>query len=168
MRTHLLVIISTVLVLPAGWLPPASATPVVPPERPRERQVELSFFGGDRLRGTLLELSPAAVTLLVDGTRREYPLSRVDTIQSEADSLRNGALIGAAIVGGYCLLVCGQGLDHGDALLPAVLVNAGIGALIGIAIDGASSNRTVLYRAAGPPPGRSLAVRPSVSFRVRF
>ena len=39
------------------------------------------------------------------------------------DSLVNGALIGAAVVGVWCAIVCGQGLDSHGQLPLAVVVN---------------------------------------------
>ena len=146
---------------------PAGATPVIPVERPRVRHALVVLSSGGRaLEGTLLDLSPSAVALLVDGQRRELPLSDVSRVELEGDSLGNGAVIGAVVLGGWCAVVCGQGVRGGDYLV-AVGLNAGLGALIGVAIDAGHRGRTVLYEAHGrQPPGP--APRPSISFRVRF
>ena len=53
----------------------------------------------------------------------------------DRDSLKNGAVIGAVVLGTWCLIVCGQGLDSSGQLPAAVAVNAGLGALIGATID---------------------------------
>lgn len=53
----------------------------------------------------------------------------------DKDSLKNGAVIGAVVLGTWCLIVCGQGLDSSGQLPAAVAVNAGLGALIGATID---------------------------------
>ena len=47
----------------------------------------------------------------------------------------NGAVIGAAVLGGLCALNCGQGLDSTHDLPMVVLANAGWGALFGALID---------------------------------
>src|SRR3954471_14724080 len=66
---------------------------------------------GAELRGRLLELTPESLTILVDGRRMDVPIDRVLRIETMRDSLKNGALIGAAVLGGWCAIVCGQGLD---------------------------------------------------------
>jgi hypothetical protein len=159
--------VAILLVVLAGSAARLSADPVMPPEKPRQQEVVVALAGGRQLTGTLLELSPAAVTLLVNGSRREYRLDDVDRIERKGDSLANGALVGAAILGGLCLVMCGQGLENPGDLLGAVFVNAGLGALVGVGIDALHSDHTVLYRAGGPG-GSGGVFRPSFSYRVRF
>ena len=78
----------------------------------------------------------------------------------------NGALIGGAILGTWCAVVCGQGLDQRGQLLPAIAVNAGLGALIGLGIDAWSGENTV-YRRNAESTAR-VRVRPGISVSLRF
>lgn len=65
----------------------------------------------------------------------------------DKDSLRNGAIIGAIVLGTWCLIVCGQGLDSSDQLAGVVALNAGLGALIGAGIDARFSRRhRIMFR----------------------
>ena len=69
------------------------------------------------------------------------------TTDPDKDSLKEGAIIGAIIVGAWCLYVCGQGLDSSGQLPLAVAAGAGMGALIGAGIDsGFSRGPRVLFR----------------------
>jgi hypothetical protein len=64
---------------------------------------------------------------------------------SGRDSLKNGAIIGAVVLGTWCAIVCGQGLDSPGKLPLAVLVAAGEGAAIGAGIDAMHSRKTGIY-----------------------
>jgi hypothetical protein len=101
------------------------------------------------LRGQLLKAGEDTITLIVDGHPVDVPLARVTRIDVGGDSLLNGALIGAAAMGGWCAAVCGQGLTRRGSLPFAVLVNGGVGALIGAGIDRLNGR------------GRPIYVRPS-------
>jgi hypothetical protein len=57
------------------------------------------------------------------------------TYDRDKDSLKNGAIIGAVVVGAWCLVICGQGLDSTGRFPLAVAAGAGMGALIGASID---------------------------------
>jgi hypothetical protein len=61
------------------------------------------------------------------------------------DSLKNGAIIGAVVLGAWCAIICGQGLDNAGKLPLAVLVAAGEGAAIGAGIDAMHSRKTGIY-----------------------
>jgi len=123
--------------------------------------------GGHEFKARLLTLGPRTVTLLVDGQRREMDLSSVTHIERRGDSLKNGAIIGAAFVGGVCAVICGQGLDDGGELAAAVVINAAFGALIGTGIDALHKGRTVIYPTPAPK-GQPKSPRPFVTFRLRF
>ena len=101
---------------------------------------------GREINGRLVELSDDAVRILVGGKARDLPLTDVQRIDIErSDSLKNGAVIGAIVLGGWCALVCGQGLGTGAQLVPAVAANAAVGALIGAGIDASRRERTTIY-----------------------
>jgi hypothetical protein len=69
------------------------------------------------------------------------------TTDRDKDSLKNGAIIGAIVVGAWCLFVCGQGLDNAGQLPLAVAAGAGVGALMGAGIDsGFSRGHRVTFR----------------------
>ena len=61
------------------------------------------------IHGSLLDLGPETLTLLVDGATREIPLADVTRIRVPGDPVKNGAIIGALVLGGWCLIICGQG-----------------------------------------------------------
>jgi hypothetical protein len=123
--------------------------------------------GAKEFQARLLNLSPESATLLVDGQPREVALSKVARIERRGDSLKNGAIIGAAVLGGLCALTCGQGLDNGSDLAGVVVINAALGAAIGTGIDALHRGRTPIYPAV-TGRSRTSAVRPSIGLRVRF
>ena len=61
------------------------------------------------------------------------------------DSLKNGAIIGAVVLGTWCAIICGQGLDSPGKVPLAVLVAAGEGAAIGAGIDAMISRKAGVY-----------------------
>src|SRR5687767_14202605 len=62
---------------------------------------------GAETTGRLLQLTPDALVLLVDGTERRFDAARVRRIERRGDSLKNGALIGLGIGTGMGLLAAG-------------------------------------------------------------
>ena len=119
------------------------------------------------ISGTLVKLTPDTVTILVDDRQVTVPLLNVRRVDVGGDSVSNGALIGAVVVGLWCALICGQGLDGDDSAPAAVLINAALGALIGAGIDAARSNRRTIY----PSPrhaGGARQLRPALRVSVRF
>lgn len=113
---------------------------------------------GEELRGRFVELSPDSLSLLVKGRRMDLPLDTVLRVDATHDSVANGALIGAAVLGGMCLLNCLQGLNSTGELPKAVLGSAAWGALFGALFDAAHKSRTPVYVKAGPS-GSALQVR---------
>ena len=83
------------------------------------------------------------------------------------DSLKNGAIIGAVVVGAWCALVCGQGLDSSGQIPIAVAANAGLGALIGAGIDADHRGRTLLYPRSSTV-SRVRGAQASLSLRFSF
>jgi len=124
---------------------------------------------GPELKGRLVSFGPETLTLLSKGKRTTLPMNRVQRIDLRDDSLKNGAIIGASIYGGLALIVIGADPEmRGDSMLiPVVLIQAGVGALVGTAIDALHRGRTPLYRrttALSVAPARK-GVAVGMSFR---
>jgi hypothetical protein len=118
------------------------------PQRPAaagEEVIVTHAGSGEELRGRLLEFSQTTLAMLVHGRRVEVPLEQIVRIDGTRDSVKNGAIIGAVAMGGWCAVVCGQGLDDSGQLTAAVLLNSGFGALIGAGIDALHKGRTPIY-----------------------
>lgn len=130
--------------------------------------------------GRLVRLSDASMTLLVQGTEREFPRSDVRQVARRGDSLANGTAIGMGTVGGLVLLSAlfaddpeVNDIDNPGAALAvgATVVMAGIGAGIGALIDQAVKGKTVIYRATPVTVTASPLFRPGgagVAVALRF
>src|SRR4051812_23643793 len=120
---------------------------------------------GEILRGRIVQLSQESLAILTPDNRRvEMPIDRVLRIEARGDSLKNGAVIGAVVVGGLVALTCGQALGGGQCVT-AVALDAGMGALIGAGIDALNGGRSVLYRRpATPPAGRTASLQVKLRF----
>ena len=114
---------------------------------------------GGRISGHLIELSPESLAILTAAGRMDVPLNTLERIDATHDSLVNGAVIGGLSLGLWCAVICGQGLDSTDSLPTAVIVNAGLGALIGAGIDAAHKGRTPIYIRTAGKSGSSLQVK---------
>lgn len=115
---------------------------------------------------SLIELGREAVTLAVDGQVQRIALTDVRRIEKEGDPRTNGAIIGAVVMGAWCAIACGQGLDSSSELPQAIMVNAALGGLIGAVIDGRKKGRTTMY--AAPVIRGRAAPRVSAGFSLRF
>jgi hypothetical protein len=128
---------------------------------------------GDVVRGSLVELSPASLAVLTRDSRRvEIPMDRVLRIETGGDSLKNGAAIGAVVLGGLVLATCASWDGGGDCIVAAA-VDAGVGALIGAGVDAMIDGRTAIYsRAASQPAAKAASTdkgkTASIGFRIRF
>jgi hypothetical protein len=127
-------------------------------------------INGAEIRGQLLRLGPDTLSLLDEGTVRDVRLADVARIESRGDSVKNGAIIGAAILGGWCALICPQGLDGYAGQFAYVLaINTALGAAIGAGIDAMHVGRTTIYQPLEVQPGRrSTGVKAYLSKRLRF
>lgn len=126
---------------------------------------------GSEVQGQLLQLGPNTLTLIEQGSSRDIPLADVTRIDVRGDSVKNGAIIGAVVLGAWCALICPQGLDgYNNSQLPYILgVNTVLGALVGAGIDAMHVGRTTIYQAAGTASaGRPAGVKASLSKRFRF
>ena len=131
---------------------------------------------GEVVRGRLIALTGDSLAMLTPDNRRvEMRLDRVLRIETRGDSLRNGAIIGAAIMGGLSVLGC-QGLRGGGECVTASIVNTSLGAIIGVGVDALNAGRTAIYaKPAAPakPAAVALAVAPAgkgarLQLKLRF
>jgi hypothetical protein len=120
----------------------------------------------------MLRLGPDTVTLLEDGISRQIALADITRIEAPGDSVKNGAIIGAIVLGAWCAIICPQGLDGYDSsqLAPVLLVNVGLGALVGAGVDGLHVGRTAIYQRNGTAANRRAAggVKAGLSIGFRF
>jgi len=105
------------------------ATPAAAGQRPQKAgadEVTVTQSGsGEELHGRLLDLSATTLSILVEGRRVEVPIDNVLRIDAHYDSVKNGALIGAGVMGGLALVACGS-LQAGNGWCAnAVLVEIG-------------------------------------------
>jgi hypothetical protein len=124
---------------------------------------------GEVIRGRMLRLSGEALALLTPDNRRvEVPLDHVLRIEVPGDSLKNGATIGAVIMGGLTTISCALQLGRASQCATALVFNTALGGLIGAGIDASNGGRTTIYSkpaaSAVAPPGPQARVQ----FRVRF
>lgn len=115
---------------------------------------------GSAVAGHQLHMDPDRARLLVERQLRDIPMTTVRSIDRQGDSLKNGAIVGAAVLGGLCALACLQGVDNREQYAGVLAINTAYGALIGLFIDWRIHGTTTVYRA----PGRSSRnVVPSVT-----
>lgn len=152
------------------------------------KQIVITFEASERgapaeVKGKVVNLTDRAITVRLeelpwttdlaftrDGSSYEIeiPEGRVRHIREGGDSLKNGALIGAAVGGvGMGALAAGMCSDGGDCtgVAPAALFYAGIGALVGVGIDALIKNEDTVYIAPSLAGGRDLkfSAGPSIS-----
>lgn len=126
---------------------------------------------GEIVRGRLVELSRESLSILTPDNRRvEMPIERVLRIEARGDSLRNGAAIGAGVMAGITALSCASWGAEAECI-PMVLVESGLGALIGAGIDALNAGRTAIYIRPGTGVARGVGGNgksAAIGFRVRF
>jgi fermentation-respiration switch protein FrsA (DUF1100 family) len=146
------------LVLPAAAF--AQGGPAAPAllRHTGEEVIVTQSASGQELRGHIVELSPTTLAMLVDGKRMEVPIERVLRIEGQNDSVKNGAAIGAAVMGGLTVLGCGQSLGRSGVCVTAAILYTGMGALMGAGVDALHKGRTTIY---SKPAAVALAVAPA-------
>jgi hypothetical protein len=177
MRSHaqpMLATAITLLLLCGGMATAQDASPNEHADQPSVdaglQRVRVTLAkSGREINGRLVELSGDAVRILVDGKATDLPLTDVRRIDVEkSDSLKNGAVIGAVVLGAWCTLVCGQGVNSAIQVVPAIAVNAGLGALIGAGIDAGQRERTMIYPHQTVFRNSDLSPRVAISYSRRF
>jgi hypothetical protein len=131
------------------------------------QNVRVSLINGGRETGRLLSLSATEVVIRTRGAEVRLPLDRVRSVTKVPDSIRDGALWGAAIgaVAGLLILKCEPGVNddcpspHSWWYLDAPL-GAGVGAIVGALSTGADAPKTASSTALQrEPPGSSSRPR---------
>ena len=116
---------------------------------------------GQGLTGSITSLSPASLTLLVEGSQRVFDEADIsDMRQRRPDSLIDGAVYGLGIGLGYGWMTLdgGGGSDDAGGILAGMSV---LGAGLGVVIDAMIQGRRVIYRSSGS--ARRLTVSPLVA-----
>jgi len=123
---------------------------------------------GDVVQGRMLRLSGETMAILTPDNRRvDLPLDRVLRIEIHGDSLKNGATIGAVVMGALGGIGC-LAAERAHQCVTGIVLNTALGGVIGAGIDAANGGRTTIYSkpaAAGP---ESAGPRASVQFKLRF
>ncbi len=129
---------------------------------------------GQERRARILELSPASLSLSVNGTRRDFSEAEVRRIrQRRPDSLWNGAAIGAAsvmalsTVGAIAFSDRDEDEAFGWADVGFICYLGAIGAGVGTGIDALIQGRKVIYESAGTTSRTTFRVSPVLSPRIR-
>ena len=133
---------------------------------PQDR-VTVTDSTGQELTGSITSLSPASLTLLVEGSQRVFDEADVGDIrQRRPDSLNNGAINGfwTGVAVGGLLVVAAHGSSDpiglaGGMFLTSALASLGVG--LGVGIDAMIVGRRSIYRSSGS--ARRLTVSPLVS-----
>jgi len=167
--------------LPVAWASGASAQPAVKSLEDLKalgaaRTVTVVDDRSNQFQGTIADASESRLVLRTLGRMREFQAADVREVRvRKDDSLKNGAVIGAAVGGGLTSLAFLDNECHDDpACYKAVVVYAGLGALAGAAIDALIHGTTVLYHAP-PRSDRLLTLAPmtgagrrGIAVMVRF
>lgn len=130
----------------------------VPRQHPGEEVIVTQSTSGQEIRGHIVELSSTTLSMLVAGRRVEVPIEAVLRIDARNDSVKNGAAIGAATMGGLAALGCFSALGSSGLCVSSVLLYTGLGALAGAGIDALHKGRTTIYSKPSPV---SLALAPA-------
>jgi len=140
------------------------ASPAAAQERFKDVWVTQSD-SGDIVRGRIVELSGESLSILTPDNRRvDLPMARILRIEAQGDSLKNGAIIGAAVLGGLSFAAC-QGASGGGQCATVLLFNTAFGGLMGAGLDALNGGRSTLYsRPAATSPGKAAGA----GFRLRF
>lgn len=157
---HTRIVLASLLVLP---LSSASAQDVDDRAR-RVETVTVIALTGEDIVGELVQLGPT-LKLRVDEVVREIPLESVVRIDRHGDSVKNGALIGAAVG-----LLAGLSFvsEYGGEAAGFALASTATWALLGAGVDALIPGRTTIYRRppSTPPPIAAKAV--TFSWNVLF
>lgn len=128
-------------------------------------KITVTDENGQEINGKITVLSASGLALLVDGSERQFKEDQVALVQQRRrDPEWNGALIGAAILGGLSSLPLLADVECDPSCGAVVAIYAAIGAGIGLTIDAAvREKRTIFLRPTGGSTSRALSVSPVVT-----
>ena len=115
---------------------------------------------GRELEGKLVDLSPSALSVLVDGTRYDLHAGGIATIrQPDLDSISNGVLLGLLTGAGLAAVGVALTAYMPDAAeyLGAAAIFGGAGAGIGAVADSLRTGSQVVYEKSRTSVGLSVA-----------
>jgi hypothetical protein len=127
--------------------------------------IVITDAAGRSTKGKFVAVLGDSLVLSIPEERR-FPEGDIAEVKRN-DPVWNGAVIGGLVLGVWCAVICGQGLDSRDQLLPVVAVNAGFGALIGAGMD-ALDRPKILYSKAAGLAGSRNGSRYGLSFSFRY
>ena len=123
-------------------------------------RVTVTDSAGREQTGSIVDLSPSALTLRTNGARHEFRAESVRTISwLRPDPLRQGALIGFAAGAATALALFfphGDWSGTGKAVFLGLFAGAGMG--MGAGVDAMIPTRQVVFRS--PTAARRLTVAP--------
>jgi hypothetical protein len=134
--------------------------------------VKVTDTSGTETTGTVADVSPSSLALLVNGVRRELPETQVRQITRRRGSrLGRGALIGAAVgagVGFGIVGVAGGCSSSGDAecqgiMFATILVTTAAGTAAGAGIGLSIKKSETIFLAPVLPESARLTVSPIAS-----
>jgi hypothetical protein len=152
------------IIVIAAVLPQQARAQAQAVTKPLESVYVMQAQSGEELHGRLLNIGSDTLSMIVNNQRLDLPLNDILRIDRPGDSLKNGAVIGASVVGVLCAIGCYLGSGNAAQLTTALVMNTLLGASIGASIDAMHSGRTTIYRKSSDSRTRSL----SVAFRLRF
>ena len=153
---HMATAVAAIIAMP--WLSAAQEPPETPTVVFQELpllvnlgdRVAVTDDTGQELQGELIDISPSALSVLVDDARHDLQEAEITRIrQRHPDSLTNGTLIGllsGALFGGISFALSGSEVS-GDPriVLAAAGIYGGIGAGIGALVDYERVGSRVVY-----------------------
>ena len=124
-------------------------------------RVTVTDSAGREQTGRIVDLSPSALALFVDGARHDFREVQVHTIrQWRQDSLKNGAWFGFAVGAAYGLTAFFPKFDiYRPGLFLGFMAAAGTG--VGVGLDALVPSRQVIYQSTGA--ARRVTVAPLVA-----
>ena len=124
-------------------------------------RITVTDSAGREQTGRIVDLSPSALALLIDGARRDFREVQVHSIrQWRQDSLKNGAWFGLAVGAALGATALNPRADiAAPALFLGIMAAAGAG--VGVGLDALVPSRQVIYQSAGT--ARRVTVAPLVA-----
>ena len=131
--------------------------------------VYVTEASGKETKGRIVNWTDSTIVLQTETTTKSFAQGEAIRVDLKADSLKNGALIGAGVGAAMGGLVSADCEDCGGARVVIVLVSIGMYSAIGTALDALIPGRTPLWRAGSSArSGSGLAINMSPQRRSAF